>query len=76
MYLATGHPDKALEWADKVVNTPEYKLVTERYGVRSSRPGVPFWICSGKAIQIVRREIPKLCGFFNLVLKLQVVVNV
>ncbi len=42
MYLATGHPDKALEWADKVVNTPEYKLVTERYGVRSSRPGIPF----------------------------------
>lgn len=42
MYLATGHPDKALEWADKVINTPEYKLVTQRYGVRSSRPGVPF----------------------------------
>jgi len=42
MYLATGHPDKALEWADKAINTPEYKLVKQRYGVRSNQPGVPF----------------------------------
>ena len=42
MYLTTGHPDTALEWANKVINTPEYKLVKQRYGVRSNQPGVPF----------------------------------
>lgn len=42
MYLTMGDPAKALEWADKVVNTPQYKLVTQRYGIKKSKPGVPF----------------------------------
>jgi len=42
LYLAMDKPDLALEWADKCINTPEYKLITERYGVRSGEDGVPF----------------------------------
>lgn len=42
MYLLLNKPDSALYWADKVINTPEYKLVTERYGVQKDEPGVPF----------------------------------
>lgn len=42
MYLTIGQPDKALQWANAAINTPEYKLVTQRYGVRSSQPGVPY----------------------------------
>lgn len=42
MYLAMNKPDSALYWADKVVNTPEYALITQRYGVRKDKPGVPF----------------------------------
>ena len=42
MYLTMGNPAKALEWADKVINTPQYKLVTQRYGIKKSKPGVPF----------------------------------
>ncbi len=42
LYLTIGKPDSALIWADKVVNTPAYKLITERYGVKSSQPGVTF----------------------------------
>lgn len=42
LYLAMGKPDSALVWADECINTPEYKLVTERYGVRSAEAGVPF----------------------------------
>lgn len=42
MYLTVGKPDSSLHWSSKVVNTPEYQLITERYGVHSSKPGVPF----------------------------------
>lgn len=42
MYLTLKKPDSALIWADKCINTPNYKLVTERYGVRANQPGVPF----------------------------------
>lgn len=42
MYLTINQPEKALQWANAAINTPQYKLVTERYGVRSSRPGVPY----------------------------------
>lgn len=41
LYLVLNKPDSALYWADKVINTPEYKLVTARYGVRKDQPGVP-----------------------------------
>ena len=42
MYLVLQKPDSALYWADQVINTPEYQLITERYGVKSNEPGVPF----------------------------------
>lgn len=40
MYLLLDQPDSAFYWADKVINTPQYELVTQRYGVRSDQPGV------------------------------------
>ena len=42
MYLVLNKPDSTLYWADKVINTPEYKLITARYGVNKSKPGVVF----------------------------------
>lgn len=42
LYLVQNKPDSALYWADQVINNPAYGLITERYGVRSSAPGVPF----------------------------------
>ena len=42
MYLVINDPEKALQWADKVISTPEYKLITERYGVNLDKPGVAF----------------------------------
>jgi hypothetical protein len=42
MYLAVNKPDSALYWADQVINTPKYILITERYGVKKTSPGVPF----------------------------------
>lgn len=42
MYLTLNDYEQALAYANKVINTPEYQLITERYGVRSDRPGVPF----------------------------------
>lgn len=40
MYFYFDKPDSALYWADKVINTPDYALITERYGVRKNQPGV------------------------------------
>lgn len=42
MYLLEDNPAEALAWANKCINTPEYDLITARYGVRSGQPGVPF----------------------------------
>ncbi|WP_170252540.1 RagB/SusD family nutrient uptake outer membrane protein [Adhaeribacter aerolatus] len=42
MYLTISKPDSALLWADKVINTPQYKLITKRYGVNANKPGVAF----------------------------------
>lgn len=42
MYLAQNKPDSALLWADRVVNTSSYRLITERYGVNRTRDGVPY----------------------------------
>jgi hypothetical protein len=40
--LAEGKADSALFWADKCINTPQYKLITQRYGVKANQPGVAF----------------------------------
>lgn len=42
MYLVENNPTKALEWANKCIDNPSYELITNRYGVKSSQPGVPF----------------------------------
>ena len=42
LYLTIDKPDSALIYADKVINTPEYKLITQRYGVNKNKPGVAF----------------------------------
>ena len=42
LYLAMGDPVKADTMASRVINSGVYKLVTTRYGVKASEPGVPF----------------------------------
>jgi starch-binding outer membrane protein, SusD/RagB family len=42
LYLATGEYDKAKTEALKVINNPNYKLVTARYGVNATKPGSAF----------------------------------
>lgn len=42
LYLAIGDYTKAQAKAEAVVNSSEYSLVTERYGVESDRAGTPF----------------------------------
>ncbi|HKG94880.1 MAG TPA: RagB/SusD family nutrient uptake outer membrane protein, partial [Gemmatimonadaceae bacterium] len=42
MYLALNKPDSAEIWAQAVVSSGLYKLITARYGVRANQPGVPF----------------------------------
>ncbi len=42
LYLTIGKPDSALIYADKVINTPQYELITQRYGVNANQPGVVF----------------------------------
>lgn len=39
MYLVLNKPDSALIWADKVINTPAYKLIRSRYGIKKDKPG-------------------------------------
>lgn len=42
MYLVINKPDSALFWAEKVINTPQYQLITDRYGINKNKPGVAF----------------------------------
>lgn len=42
MYLWDNNPEQAIIAAEKVLTNPNYALITERYGVRASQPGVPF----------------------------------
>ncbi len=42
MYLWAGEPQKAVEAAERALDNPNYKLITDRYGVRKDEPGVPF----------------------------------
>jgi starch-binding outer membrane protein, SusD/RagB family len=41
-YLTDSRLDSALYWADQVIGTPNYRLVTARYGVDADKPGVPY----------------------------------
>lgn len=42
LYLAMDRPADAEAKASAVVSSGDYSLITERYGVRASEPGVPF----------------------------------
>lgn len=42
LYLAMDDPGKARDQALKVIQNPNYKLVTTRYGARATQPGTPF----------------------------------
>jgi len=42
LYLRMGDPAKAEAEASAVINSGLYSLVTQRYGVNASEPGVPF----------------------------------
>lgn len=42
MYLIENNPSEALAWANKCINNQAYKLITARYGVKKTQPGVPF----------------------------------
>lgn len=42
MYLAIGKPDSADIEASRVINSGNYSLITQRYGVNKNLPGVPF----------------------------------
>jgi len=44
MYLTIDKPDSALFWANKVINTPDYKLITERYGVLLNETDRPVYM--------------------------------
>lgn len=41
-YLTINDAANALNWANKAIETPEYQLITERYGVNAGDLGVPF----------------------------------
>lgn len=42
LYLAMGRYADAKTMALKVINNPNYKLITARYGVNQNKPGTPF----------------------------------
>jgi hypothetical protein len=42
VYLADGKWDKAIEAASRVIGDPQYKLMTERFGVKANKPGDVF----------------------------------
>lgn len=42
LYLVLGQPDKAEAKAQAAIDNPNFKLITERYGVKAGEPGVPF----------------------------------
>lgn len=41
LYLVMGKIDSAEQKAQAAISNPNFKLVTERYGVKASQPGVP-----------------------------------
>lgn len=42
LYLRMERWEDAINAANRVINDPDYSLITERYGVRLDEPGVPF----------------------------------
>jgi hypothetical protein len=42
-YISTGEYDKAIEAATRVINDGQYKLMINRFGTLSAKPGDVFW---------------------------------
>ncbi len=42
LYLTTGENQKAKDYATLATSNKNYKLITSRYGVKSTQPGTPF----------------------------------
>ncbi len=42
MYIWAEEPELAVQAAQRVLDNPNYALITERYGVKANEPGVPF----------------------------------
>lgn len=42
LYLTEGRNQEAKDMALKVINNPDYTLITKRYGVKKDQPGTPF----------------------------------
>lgn len=42
LYLTIGENQKAKDMAQKVIDNPDYKLVTQRYGAKRNEAGTPF----------------------------------
>lgn len=77
LYLVLNKPDSALYWADKCIHTTNYKLITERYGVKKNSPGVVFMdmFCEGninreegntEALWVFQYEYNVIGGDYNI----------
>ncbi len=42
-YISKGEYDKAIEAASRVINDPQYQLMTNRFGTMTDKPGDVFW---------------------------------
>ncbi len=42
MYIWAEEPELAVQAAQRVLDNPNYALITDRYGVKANEPGVPF----------------------------------
>ncbi len=42
-YIATGEYDKSIEASSRIINDPQYHLMTERFGTMTDKPGDVFW---------------------------------
>jgi hypothetical protein len=43
IYISAGEYDKAIEAASRVIDDPQYALMTERFGTMTDKPGDVFW---------------------------------
>lgn len=43
MYITASNPDKAIAAASKVIDNPDFKLMTERFGSRKNEAGDVYW---------------------------------
>lgn len=43
IYITTGEYDKSIQAASQIIDDPQYKLMTERFGTFADKPGDVFW---------------------------------